>query len=112
MNIHLGDFEEYVQRKVEREGYGSAAEVVREALREMQRRELEEAITRRLEVYILKGIDQGPPDGMTADEWDKRLTATRERMNQFVMRGVEEAEQGNLIAATESHERIRKRLKA
>lgn len=112
MNIHLGDFEAYVQQKVEREGYGSAAEVVREALREMQRRELEEAVTRRLEVYILKGIDQGPPDGMSTEEWDKRLTTTRERMNQFVRRGVEEAEQGNLIAATESRERVRKRLKA
>ncbi len=111
MNIHLGDFEEYVQQKVEREGYGSAAEVVREALRAMRQRELEDAITQRLEVYILKGIDQGPPDGMSTEEWDKRLTATRERMNQFVMRGVEEAEQGNLIAAAESRERTRKRLK-
>ncbi len=111
MNIHLGDFEAYVQQKVEREGYGSAAEVVREALRGMRQRELEDAITRRLETYILKGIDQGPPDGMSSDEWDKRLTATQERMNQFVMRGVEEAEQGHLIAATESRERARKRLK-
>ena len=111
MNIHLGDFEAYVQQKVEREGYGSAAEVVREALRAMRQRELEDAITQRLEVYILKGIDQGPPDGMSSEEWDQRLVATRERMNQFVMRGVEEAEQGNLIAATESRERIRKRLK-
>ncbi len=111
MNIHLGDFAEYVQQKVEREGYGSAAEVVREALREMQQRELEDAIIRRLETYILKGIDQGPPDGMSVKDWDKRLTATRERMHQFVMRGVEEAEQGNLIAATESRERTRKRLK-
>ncbi len=112
MNIHLGDFEDYVQQKVEREGYGSAAEVVREALREMQRREREDAITRCLEIYILKGIDQGPPDGMSVEEWDTRLTATRERMHQFVRRGVEEAEQGNLIAATESRERVRKRLKA
>ena len=111
MNIHLGDFEEYVQRKVEREGYGSAAEVVREALRAMRQRELEEAITRRLETYILKGIDQGPPDGMSPEDWEKRLTATRERMNQFVMRGVEEAEQGNLISAAESRERTRKRMK-
>ena len=112
MNIHLGDFEEYVQQKVEREGYGSAAEVVREALREMRQRELEDTITQRLEIYILKGIDQGPPDGMSTEEWDKRLTATRERMNQFVMRGVEEAEQGNLISATESRQRVQKRLKA
>lgn len=49
---------------------------------------------------------------MSTEEWDKRLTATRERMNQFVMRVVEEAEQGNLIAATASRERIQKRLKA
>ena len=111
MNINLGDFEEYVQQKVEREGYGSVAEVVREALRGMRQRELEDAITRYLELYILKGIDQGPPDGMSPEEWDKRLTATRESMHQFVMRGVEEAEQGNLISATESRQRVRKRLK-
>ena len=111
MNIHLGDFEAYVQRKVEREEYGSAAEVVREALRAMQQREQEEAVTQRLEVYILKGIDQGPPDGRSPEEWDTRLIATRERMRQFVRRGVEQAEQGHLIAATESRERARKRLK-
>ena len=28
---------------------------------------------------------------MSTEEWDKRLTDTRERMNQFVMQGVEEA---------------------
>ena len=111
MNINLGDFEEYVQQKVKSEGYGSVAEVVREALRAMRQRELEDAITQRLEVYILKGIDQGPPDGMSPEDWDKRLTATRERMHQFVMRGIEEAEQGNLISGAESRDRTRKRIK-
>ena len=112
MNIHLGDLEEYVQQKIDSGGYSSAAEVVREALRGMRERELEAQVTSRLETYILKGIDQGPPDGMSTEEWDKRLTATRERMHQFVMQGVKEAEQGNLISATDSRERIKKRLKA
>ena len=111
MNINLGDFEAYVQQKVEREGYGSAAEVVREALRGMRQRELEAAITQRLETFLLKGIDQGPPEGMRAEDWEQRLRATREGMHQFVMRGVEEAEHGQLIPAAESRARTRKRLK-
>ena len=111
MNINLGDFETYVQQKVENEGYGSAAEVVREALRGMRQRELEEQVIQRLETYILRGVDQGPPDGMSTEEWDTRLTATRERMNHFIMQGVEAAENGDVISATESRDRIQKRLK-
>ena len=43
MNVHLGDLEEYVQEKLARGGYGSAAEVIREALRKMRELETEEA---------------------------------------------------------------------
>ena len=111
MNIHLGDLEEYVQQKLDGGGYSSAAEVIREALRGMRERELEEQIVRHLEAYVLKGIDQGPPEGMSAEEWDRRLTATRERMNRFVMEGIGSAERGELISAEESQARVQKRLK-
>ena len=59
MNVHLGDLEEYVQQKLEKGGYGSAAEVIREALRKMRELETEDAIERRLESYVLRGVDQG-----------------------------------------------------
>jgi putative addiction module CopG family antidote len=112
MNINLGDLEAYVQQKVERGGYSSAAEVVREALRGMRQRELDAQAVQRLETYILKGIDQGPPEGMSAEEWEKRLTTARERMHHFVLQGVAEAERGDLIAEADSRRRIQKRLKA
>lgn len=112
MNISLGDLEAYVQQKVDSGGYSSAAEVVREALRNMRQRELEEQVVRRLETYVLRGIDQGPPDGMNSEEWDRRLVATRERTHQLIVHGVEQAERGEFISAADSRERLQKRLKA
>ena len=112
MNVHLGDLEEYVQQKLESGGYASAAEVIREALREMRRREREETIERRLHHYILEGVDQGPPDGVSEEEWDKRLTSTRDRMHRFVMEGVEQAERGELVDGEESRRRVMERIEA
>ncbi len=109
MNVHLGDLEEYVQEKLARGGYGSAAEVIREALRKMREFETEEAIERRLEAYVLRGIDQGPPEGVSVDEWERRLESTRERMSRFVAEGVAQAERGELVAGDEAVSRIREK---
>ena len=105
MNINLGDLETYVQQKVDNGGYSSAAEVVREALRGMREREVEAHVVQRLETYILRGIDQGAPDGMSTEEWDKRLTATRERMHHFIMQGMKAAKRGEHITAVDSRAR-------
>jgi putative addiction module CopG family antidote len=112
MNINLGDLETYVQQKVDNGGYSSAAEVVREALCGMREREVEAHVVQRLETYILRGIDQGAPDGMSTEEWDKRLTATRERMHHSIMQGVEAAERGERMTAKDSRARLQKRFKA
>ena len=109
MNVHLGDLEEYVQEKLARGGYGSAAEVIREALRKMRELETEEAIERRLEAYVLRGIDQGPPEGVSVEEWERRLESTRERMSRFVGEGVEQAERGELVAGDEVVGRLREK---
>ena len=111
MNVHLGDLEDYVQEKLARGGYGSAAEVIREALRKMREFETEEAIERRLEVYVLRGFDQGPPEGVSAEDWDRRLAATRDRMSRFVAEGIEQAERGELVAGEEAVERVREKQK-
>lgn len=112
MNVHLGDLEEYVQQKLEKGGYGSAAEVIREALRKMRELETEDAIERRLESYVLRGLDQGAPDGVSAEEWDRRLEATRERMNRFVVEGVEQAQSGKLLDGPQSVTRLREKQRA
>ncbi len=109
MNVHLGDLEEYVQEKLARGGYGSAAEVIREALRKMRELETEEAIERRLEAYVIRGLDQGPPEGVSVDEWERRLESTRERMSRFVAEGVEQADRGDLVAGDEVATRIREK---
>ena len=112
MNVHLGDLEDYVQRKLESGGYGSAAEVIREALRKMRDLEREEAIERRLEAYVVRGLDQGPPDGVSVDEWDRRLGATRERMRSFVAEGVAQADAGILVDGEEAVGRLREKQRA
>jgi len=109
MNIHLGDLEAYVQEKLARGGYGSAAEVIREALRKMRELENEEAIERRLESYVLRGIDQGAPEGVSLEEWERRLESIRERMSRFVAEGLEQAERGELVAGEQVATRIREK---
>ena len=111
MNVHLGDLEDYVQEKLARGGYGSAAEVIREALRKMRELETEEAIERRVEAYVLRGLDQGPPEGVSAEDWDRRLAAVRARMSRFVAEGTEQAERGELVAGDEAATRIRDKQK-
>jgi putative addiction module CopG family antidote len=77
MNVHLGDLEAYVQEKLERGGYASAAEVIREALRKMRDQEREDATLRAIETYVLRGIDPGPPEGVSHGEWERRLANFR-----------------------------------
>ena len=88
LSVHLGDLvEDYVHAKLAGGGYGSAAEVMREALRRIRALETEAAIERRLEAFVLRGLDQGPPDGVSAEDWDRRLAVVRERMSRLVAEG-------------------------
>ena len=104
MNVHLGDLEAYVQEKLERGGYASAAEVIREALRKMRDQEREEATLRAIESYVLRGIDPGPPEGVSNDAWERRLETARQRMQRFVAEGIEPADRGDLVDGREEQE--------
>lgn len=97
VNVHLGDLEEYVQSKLARGGYSSASEVVREALRQQREREREDEAERRLETYVLKGIDQGPPDGMAAEDWERRTATARDRMRDFIRVGLDQLREGRHV---------------
>ena len=112
MNVHLGDLEAYVQEKLERGGYASAAEVIREALRKMRDREREGATLRAIESYVLRGIDPGPPEGLSNEEWERRLAAARQRMQSFVAEGIESADRGELVDGAEARSRLREKQKS
>jgi putative addiction module CopG family antidote len=109
MNVHLGDLESYVQKKLERGGYASAAEVIREALRKMRDQEREDATFRAIESYVLRGVDPGPPEDVSHDEWERRLAAARQRMQSFVAEGVESAERGEFVEGSEARARLREK---
>ena len=109
MNVHLGDLEAYVQKKLERGGYASAAEVIREALRKMRDQEREDAALRAIESYVLRGLDPGPPEGVSHEEWERRLAAVRKRMQSFVAEGVESAARGELVEGSEARSRLREK---
>jgi hypothetical protein len=79
LNIYLGEYEAYVRREAERAGL-SASDIVRDALREKIAREREAEIERRIALFIVKGEDSGPPDGVDAPEWRSRLTAAVEQV--------------------------------
>lgn len=63
MNINFTDeIERYIERKLESGMYGSAAELVREAMREKIEREVREGIESRLRSLLFDGVDRGPPE--------------------------------------------------
>jgi antitoxin ParD1/3/4 len=77
MNVHLtAELEQFVQRKVESGLYGSASEVVHEALRLLARRDAED----RLEGLLLEGLDSGEAREMSGDDWQEVRAAVRERL--------------------------------
>lgn len=56
-----------------------------------------------------RGIDPGPPEGVSNAEWDRRLAAARQRMQSFVAAGVESADRGELVEGSEARSRLRKK---
>ena len=66
INIALtAKLKDFVQRQVERRGYSSVSEYVRELIRGDQERQAIAA----LETEILKGINSGPATPMTTEDW-------------------------------------------
>jgi antitoxin ParD1/3/4 len=66
MNIAIpAQLKSFVQRQVERRGYSSVSEYVRDLIRGDQERQAIAA----LETEILKGLDSGPSTPMTKQDW-------------------------------------------
>lgn len=64
-SIALGDhLAEYARRKVASGEFGSISEVIRDALRRAEERDLQ---IERLRIEIQKGLDSGPPEPF---DWD------------------------------------------
>lgn len=66
MNIALPQaMKQFVQSQVERGGYSSVSEYIRDLIRTDQKEKAREA----LEAEILRGIDSGTSTPMTSEDW-------------------------------------------
>ena len=76
MNIAIPEqLKSFVQRQVERRGYSSVSEYVRDLIRGDQERQ---AIAM-LEAEFLKGLDSGPSTPMTQQDWQEIREEVRRR---------------------------------
>ncbi len=79
MNISLPDeLKEFIDRQVAEGGYGSSSEYIRELIR----RARTQAARRRLEAQLLKGINSGPAQDFTPEDWKDLRRHARERWEQ------------------------------
>jgi antitoxin ParD1/3/4 len=77
LNISLPDpMRVWVEQKVARGGYGTVSELVRELIREAQKREAQE----RLETLLLEGLDSGPSIETTDEYWQSLRARVAERL--------------------------------
>ena len=67
MNVSLPDeMKAFVEEQVQRGGYSTASEYLRELIRDAQKQAAEE----RLEKLLLEGLDSGPATPMTKKDWE------------------------------------------
>jgi antitoxin ParD1/3/4 len=76
MNIAIPEqLKAFVQRQVERRGYSSVSEYVRDLIRDDQGRQTIAA----LEVEIIKGLESGPGTPVTKEYWEGLRQQVRDR---------------------------------
>ena len=77
MNVSLPDeMKAFVEEQVQRGGYSTASEYLRELIRDAQK----QAAKERLEKLLLEGLDSGPATPMTKKDWkDLRRELERRR---------------------------------
>jgi antitoxin ParD1/3/4 len=79
MNIALPEIlKEFVVTRVREGGYSSASEYVRELIRADQKQKALAV----LEAEILKGLNSGPAEPMTAEDWKNIRSEVRQRYEQ------------------------------
>lgn len=67
MNISLPDpMKEFVETQAQKEGFGTVSEYLRSMIREVQKRGAKQA----LEAKLREGLESGPAEPMTAEDWD------------------------------------------
>jgi antitoxin ParD1/3/4 len=71
MTVHLsGDRERFVRSLVRDGRYASESEVIDEALRLLEQRDLKRAAAREgLDTLLIEGLDSGPSTSMTSEDW-------------------------------------------
>ncbi len=77
MNISLpATLREWVDDQVNRRGFGTASEFIRQLLREEQERQVRE----RTDAALIEGIESGPSTPMTAKDWKDIRQEGRRRL--------------------------------
>ena len=85
MTINLsGEREQFIHSLVHGGRYASEDEVIEEALRLLQERDVQRTVEKeRIEALLIEGLDSGPSTPMTSQDWDEiehegqRLVAAR-----------------------------------
>jgi len=78
MNVSLPDeMKAFVEEQVQRGGYSTASEYLRELIRKAQKR----AAMERLEKLLLEGLDSGPPIPVTPEFWEERRRELERRLS-------------------------------
>lgn len=76
LNISLPQtLKDFVEEQVERGGYSTPSEFIRELLRDSQKRRAED----RLEALLLEGLKSGDPVEITPEFWERKRLALIER---------------------------------
>lgn len=79
MNISLPDpLKEYVEHRVEEDGYSTASAFIQQLVREDQKRRAEE----KLEAKLLEALDSGEASAMTRKDWYEIKGEVRRRAAQ------------------------------
>jgi antitoxin ParD1/3/4 len=81
MNIALPEsMKQYVQARVNEDGYSSSSEYIRDLIRADQRRKAEE----RIDSLLLEGIESGEPIPVSKEYWDEKKRKLTERMGKIL----------------------------
>ncbi|GAB4363866.1 MAG: type II toxin-antitoxin system ParD family antitoxin [Bryobacter sp.] len=84
LNISLPQIlKDFVEQQVEKGGYSTPSEYIRELLREDQKRRAEE----RLEALLLAGLNSGDPVEITPDYWERKRKELIARQGKKAGRG-------------------------
>ena len=79
VNISLPEsMREWVEGRVQAEGYGTVSEYFRALVREEQRRKAKESLDQKL----IEALNSGEPREMTSSDWDHIRSEVRRRLGQ------------------------------